>query len=604
MCGISLIIRKNKDNQDGAAAIRRMAEAQAHRGPDGKGFHYLNWENEELWFGHNLLSLSGNLESSRQPMLTEDGHCGLIFNGEIYNAPQLRSVLEESGQVFRGDSDTEVLLYWIRKQGRRGLSALHGMFAFIFWDSRKKLLIIHRDGSGIKPLYFSRNRNYLIFASEPAAMFASGLFDYHPDTEAIRSYLNYKFIPAPLTAWQGMQQLLPGECLEYWESKPMQFGINAPDFPPPRNLQEAMDEAFSAVIPASRPFGIALSGGIDSGLILAWCVRQGLKPALFSIRFAKGSSSWPDTRAAEEMAARFGLSVNWVDSGPEDFLEITRCLHPWDILVADSALVLTRKLSEAARIKGIPILLSGAGADEYFGGYRRHAFFKNWIALTQSIPEPLKKFFLSAVRFGKLAWNNLSGDSTEALWQAAVSSRLNAALGEQEVLPLPAGHTLENMLEWDRRCYLTNDVLCISDLAGMSEGIEMRFPFLHPSMTSFASSVPLEERMGDGRKEMLRDEFRKYFGNNLADRPKQGFGISLPEFLLRKESGSYLEKTLQGIVQEKDLIRDPVKWKYFCLKALTKPAAFLPEWILLGRLDSWLKHYQKPTEDAAFPSTP
>ena len=606
MCGISLIIRKNKDNQDGAAAIRHMAEAQAHRGPDGKGFHYLNWENEELWFGHNLLSLSGDLENSRQPMLTEDGHCGLIFNGEIYNAPQLRAVLTEAGQVFCGNSDTEVLLHWIRKQGRRGLGDLQGMYAFVFWDSRKELLIIHRDGSGIKPLYFSRSRNYLVFASEPAALFASGMMNYSPDEEAIRSYLNYKFIPAPQTAWQGMQQLLPGECIEYWESKPMQFTIRAACPSVSGSLREAMDEAFSAVIPAGRPFGIALSGGIDSGLILAWCVRQGLRPALFSIRFPEGTSSWPDTSAAEEMAARFGLAVNWVDSSPEDFREITRCEHPWDLLVADSALILTRKLAEAARKNGIHILLSGAGADEWFGGYRRHAFFKNWIALTRTIPEQLKKSFLTAFRFGKLAWNNLSAESSEALWQTAVSTRLNLVLGEQNLLPLPetAGSILENMLEWDRRYYLPNDVLCISDLAGMAEGVEMRFPFLHPALAGYAASVPLEQRMGTGRKEMLRDEFRKHFGNQLADRKKQGFGISLPDFLVRKESHPELSKWLDRIGQEKDLIQDGEKWDNFCRHALSKPSAFLPEWIVIGRLDSWLRLHQKPTEEAAFPSTP
>jgi asparagine synthase (glutamine-hydrolysing) len=583
-----------------------MVEAQAHRGPDGHGFHYLNWENEELWFGHNLLSLNGDLESSRQPMLTEEGHCGLIFNGEIYNAPQLRADMIASGQVFRGNSDTEVLLHWIRKQGRRGLPFLQGMYAFVFWDSRKKLLIIHRDGTGIKPLYYSRNRNYLIFASEPVALFASGLMVYPPDTEAIKSFLNYKFIPAPQTAWQGIHQLLPGECIEYWESKPMQFAIPAPVASASGNLREAMSEAFSAVIPDGRPFGIALSGGIDSGLILAWCIDKGLKPALFSIRFCEGTSSWPDTIAAGEMAARYGLTVNWVDSGPEDFWEITRCEHLWDILVGDSALSLTRKLAEAARNKGIHILLSGAGADEWFGGYRRHAFFKNWIALTRMIPEQLKKSFLEAFRPGKLAWNKLTGESSESLWQAVVSTRLNSTLGEQNLLPLPEteGSLLENMLEWDRRYYLTNDVLCISDLAGMAEGLEMRFPFLHPAMTGFAASVPLEQRMGNGRKEMLRDDFRKYFGNDLADRPKQGFGISLPDFLQGKEAGPELSALLHRVGQEKDLNLQPDKWDLFCRQALSRPSDFLAEWIVLGRLDSWLRQHQKPTEEAAFPSTP
>ena len=572
-----------------------MVEAQAHRGPDGSGIHHLIWGEEEIWLGHNLLSITGSTELSRQPMLSADGRCGIVFNGQIYNAAFLRSQLLLEGDVFAGDSDTEVLLAWIRRYGRRGLRQLEGMYAFAFWDNAKELLLIHRDGYGIKPLFYARNRHYLIFASEPAGLFAAKLISFQPDISALPYFLNYKFIPSPRTAWQGMYCLPPGECMEYWQSKPMQFRI--PAHPEPRfgGFRQAMDEAFSAVIPADKPFGLALSGGIDSGLILKWCLQRNLKPLLFSIRFPENSPGFADTSAVMQMAAAFQLHIHWVDNTEADFDEITTCRNPWEALVADSALVLSRKIARAARAQGLKILLSGAGADEWFGGYRRHAFFRQWLQMERNIPEELQRWAMSAVRPGKLRWMQWDFGNTEGLWQSAVSSCLNGSLREIQSIPLPAegGPQLENMLRWDQQHYLPQDILWISDLAGMAEGIEARFPFLHPAITDFADSIPLEARMGSGRKEMLKDEFRRFFGYELADRKKQGFGISGPGFM---QSDVTQIRLLQWLDQlERHLppgFWHSVNWQQFKKDALKKPGKFLQEWISLGRLASWLESYE------------
>jgi len=569
-----------------------MVDAQAHRGPDGSGIHQLVWSEEEIWLGHNLLSITGSTELSRQPMLSADGRCGIVFNGQIYNAAFLRSQLLLEGDVFAGDSDTEVLLAWIRRYGRRGLKQLEGMYAFVFWDNAKELLLIHRDGYGIKPLFYARNRHYLLCASEPAGLFAANLISFQPDISALPYFLNYKFIPSPRTAWQEMHSLQPGECMEYWQSKPMQFRI--PAHPEARfgGFRQAMDEAFSAVIPANKPFGLALSGGIDSGLILKWCLQRNIKPVLFSIRFPEDSPGYADTSAVMKMAAAFQLTIHWIENTEADFDEITSCQNPWEALVADSALVLSRKIARAARAQGLKILLSGAGADEWFGGYRRHAFFRQWLQLEGSIPEELQRWAISAVRPGKLRWMQWDFGNTEGLWQSAVSSCLNASIQEISAIPLPkgTGSLLENMLRWDQQHYLPQDILWITDLAGMAEGIEARFPFLHPAITEFADSIPLEERMGGGRKEMLKEEFRRFFGNELTDRKKQGFGISRPEFLQSEAMQNRLMQWLDEL--ERQLPPDfwhNENWNRFKKEALKKPGKFLQEWMSLGRLNSWLK---------------
>ena len=593
MCGISLIIRKSGNTGSEKEAILRMVRAQSHRGPDGTGLHHLQWKNEEIWLGHNLLSITGTGEQGRQPMSSPDGNCGVVFNGEIYNADRLRKQLMEEGIQFNGDSDTEVLLNCLQLYGRRALEMLEGMYAFVFWDSQKEELLIHRDSYGIKPLFYAENETYLIFASEPAGIFAAGLMEFSPDTGALPYFLNYKFIPAPRTAWKEIRSAEAGEVLEYREgklihSKPV--SIPEAKF---LSLKEAMNEAFRAVIPADQPFGLALSGGIDSGLILAWCLEHRLKPVIFSVEFPEGSAGFSDTQCVKNLACKLDLEVNWISNEDEDFREITSCRNPWELLVADSAMILTRKIAKAAREKGLKILLSGAGADEWFGGYRRHAFFRNWLRIEKLIPEFLKRWLITGLRPGKLRWMNPADGNIAALWQAVVSSCLQSSLRCLPLIPLPAGagNELEKMLRWDQKYFLPQDVLLITDFAGMAEGIETRFPFLHPALTSFADSIPLEQRMQGGRKGMLRDLYRDYFGPALAGRKKQGFGISSPHFLSEATGRMQLKQWCSELTRELPEIWNYPEWNNFQQAALKSPEKFFQEWIRIGRLCSWLQAF-------------
>lgn len=599
MCGISVIIRKITDEQDCSAAIQRMVNSQKHRGPNGEGFHYLNWETEEIWLGHNLLSITGSLQNANQPFLSEDKNCGIIFNGEIYNYEILRKELSHAGIKIFGDTDTEVLLAWVRQFGRRGLKRLEGMFAFVFWDSQKRLLIIHRDGFGIKPLFYARNKNYLLFASETTALFASGLMNFQANISALPYFLTYKFIPGHLTAWTGIRQLLPGECIEFWESKPMHYTI--PNELPAKfdGLKEAMDAAFSAVIPKNQDFGLAMSGGIDSGLILSWCLEHGYKPQIFSIRFPENTPLFADTAAVEALSNSIGFEVNWVDIPNADAIEYLSSAG--DPLIADSAMVLTKLIANAANEKGLKILISGAGADEWFGGYRRHQFFKRWLSFRSRFPW-LLKFISNKIPLGKLRWMNLKSNEPEEIWQAAVSTCLKFVNKEPLQIPLPAGEFdfLEKALRWDQQHYLVEDILFMTDYACMQHGIEGRFPFLHPAITDYASGIPAEIRLGKGRKEILTNEFARRFGTKLALRKKQGLG--LPSGIINEEIFSI--ENLQAYAKELTLnypeIVEAESFKKFCDAAIKHPQSYFQEWYSIISLLRWLKGNQNP-EGAAFP---
>jgi asparagine synthase (glutamine-hydrolysing) len=269
-------------------------------------------------------------------------------------------------------------------------------------------------------------------------------------------------------------------------------------------------------------------------------------------------------------------------------------VQPWEPLIADSAMVLTRKIAKAAREQGIKILLSGAGADEWFGGYRRHAFFRNWLKLENNIPKVLKWYLFSGLRPGKLRWMNALDGSSAGLWQAAVSSSLNSSLSTKPLIPLPSGGDgeLESMLRWDQNYYLPQDVLLMTDFAGMAEGIETRFPYLHPALTCFADSVPIARRMNGSPKAMLRNLYRAYFGNSLTLRKKQGFGISEPEWLSEEASRSVMQKWCSQLSAElPDFWKHP-EWKNFQQAALESPGKFFQEWMRIGRLSSWLHTFR------------
>jgi asparagine synthase (glutamine-hydrolysing) len=360
-------------------------------------------------------------------------------------------------------------------------------------------------------------------------------------------------------------------------------------------ISDAIDQAFSAVIPSGIPFGIAFSGGIDSGLILAWCLKKGLKPTIFSVRFAENSSGYSDTRAVEEIAEKFGLDICWVESEDADFRKACSCPAEAGPLVADSAYVLTRKIAESARRRNLRVLLSGAGADEWFGGYRRHAFFRRWLSIEDKIPDRLLSWALSALKPGKLRWSGAESGSAEELWQAAVSSSLSTSLREGAKIPLPAGKAglLDQMIRWDQQHYLPGDVLWMTDMAGMAFGIETRFPFLHPSITGYADSIPLSRRMGRGRKEMLSELFSQHFGRKLAGRSKQGFGISAPDYLSHPETLKELIAWMDEISSKLPDLWNETALAEFREAALKNPSAYLQEWLSLGRLASWLKGFRK-----------
>lgn len=594
MCGIHLIVQKSKAGDENSGPILRMIESLEHRGPDGSGNLHLNWGDEQVWIGHNLLAISADVKNARQPLVSEDGITGIVFNGQIYNHSELRNLLEKDGIFVKNPSDTAVLLAWIQVHGRKGLRKLEGMYAFVFWDSLKKLLIIHRDGYGIKPLFLARTRHTMAVSSEPYALFASGLFQFSIDKKAISYYLKYKFIPPNYSPWTGLKLIPPGEVIEYWEGKPMHFQVHSERLHPKGiSGRQALDKGFSAVIPANEPIGLLFSGGLDSTLILTWCLQNGISIKPFSIRFQGfGNQHFDDQESARYLAEKLGVEVEWVDVGMEDLANLLSFPNGKLPIVADSAWWLTNLLAQRAKEFGIRILLSGAGADEWFGGYRRHWYYHQWQKINPYFPDRWQRPILQKLKMGNpLDKSGHSQRVSELVWDAAVSSRLSGFLKNQPSLyhthQQKSNSALQESLHWDQREYLPNDVLAVSDFATMAHGIEGRFPYLHPSITNWAESFSAEERMEGGRKHLLLQFLSPDLNEYFRKKKKHGFGVPM-EALLKSQIGkSWMN---EQVLSQKEFFSNwftEESWQEFLSK--WSPEKMAQEGFALGWLSKWME---------------
>ncbi len=589
MCGIHLIIQKEGEPDDGNIAIEKMVRALSHRGPDGFSWKKLEWKGENIWVGHNLLAISETKENAKQPMFGDDGSFGIVFNGQIYNHLQLRSVLEKRGVQFKNNSDTETLLYWVKIFGRRGLQELKGMFAFVFWDTKRKLLISHKDGYGIKPLYIARNRKYLVISSETKAIIESGLFPFSINKDKIGQYLQYKFIPGDETMWYGIKSFKPGEIMEYWEEKPLHFILQKQkSIKNPATLRQAISEGFSQVIPERMPCGLMLSGGIDSTIILNFCLENGIEVVPFSIRYSFGKpEDFADQQAVEYLAERFKLEINWIDIGlteMDSFLDFPNGKNP---LVADGAWYLTEKIALEANKLSLKVLLSGAGADEWFAGYRRHFFFNQWLKFEKFIPEKIKYNLVKQFMGQRFSLNNAQSLNSSEIWKTATSSKLTPLVKESNQIAKPINiKSLEDALLWDRQNYLPNDILNITDLATMANGIEGRFPFLHPEITDFASRFSSHELLKNGRKWILKEYLKPLTSEKFVNRKKRGFGLPL-EYYFSTENG---RNRISKCLSDPALIPffNAEQWQEKSARMKAKPENWTMELLSLFWLSKWL----------------
>jgi len=555
MCGIFGVIFPNGQRKVDA---QRAVASLRHRGPDGHGIV----EGQGYLLGHTRLAVIDLSSAASQPMVSSDGQVVVVFNGEIYNHRDLRRELEDQGVAFRSRSDTEVILSGYRVWGPDVVRRLDGMFAIGIFDVTQQRLLLARDRVGKKPLFYWYQNGELRFASEPKAIFASGVLA-EVDTETLPALLSFGYLSAPRSAFRGVSQLAPGAVLSlerdreaqidhYWKpgfaKKPLTVPLDEAIVEVRRRVIEAVERRLEADV----PLGAFLSGGLDSTIVVGVMARLlGRKVKTFSLGF-EGDSRYDETSFARQAAKVFETDHQEFVVKPEAMDILDDLVRAHDAPFGDSSAIPMSIVSRLARSQ-VTVSLTGDGGDDIFCGYNRFLVTEALERLPSGIGGLAKKIgaFLppsgsERSRLGQvrrllaLADSSLSEKLTNLHpYFGSDSARLlrpelrsTAALPSQctdRVLSRSWASTpLARILDHGFQTYLPDDLLVKADRSSMMHSLELRSPFLDTALIEYVSELPDSyRRRGLTKKYILRRAFEDIVPKAILHRPKMGFGVPL-----------------------------------------------------------------------------
>jgi asparagine synthase (glutamine-hydrolysing) len=567
MCGFNFILdKKLKINE---VHITNMASATRHRGPDETSqSHYDYLHKSRVWFSASRLAITDQSMYGSQPMQSHDGRYVLVFNGEIYNYSTLRNKLEAMGCRFYGQSDTEVLLQWLIKYREKSQQSLEGMYSFVFVDLQDGLILMSRDPSGMKPLFYYHNDDFIIISSEIRGILASGLVEKSLNTRQIQNYLSFRYAIKPETLIQQVYQLEDGCQIRYMDGK---FHYHKPEptnddttliRPGVKDLEDALSLSVQRHIHTSVPGGLLLSGGVDSTLLLAILQKLSYKLPAFSLVNSESESAFgtQDYLYARKAAKQFGATHHVIDMKVKDLDLFEDFLESVDHPIADHGAYSNWLICKYAS-GHVKYVLSGAGADELFAGYNRHwAYYKYLRHYRILMPAlPLMKYsaqwlpdgfdhpFRKSFRLYKKLISGLDRNP-ETTFQNFQKLRDVYLIPDLRVASTPYEFNAERLfrraLDQDLHGYLSSDVLAISDQMSMRWGLEMRMPYLDENVIRLAQNAEALYLISKGRKWMLKKLLQNMGAAEFAFRKKEGFGLPLGKWL-RKKEGRYLLESLQ-----------------------------------------------------------
>lgn len=541
----------------------RMTNVITHRGPDDVGY----WESGDISFGMRRLAIV-DLETGQQPLFNEDKTIAVVFNGEIYNYPELREELILQGHRFRTDhSDTEVIVHLYEQHGDEFLHKLNGMFAIAIWDMPRKRLLLARDRAGIKPIYFSRIENRLVFASEIKSILKHPGLKVEPDFVALSHYFSLKNIPAPRSAFKGIEQLRPGEFLVFengqlsrkvWWRPVFNEDLSRDEVETSSKIRSLLEDAVRLQMRADVPFGAYLSGGVDSSSVVALMSNiGGRRVKTFSLVYAdEVGHKVPDREYARLVSEEFGTEHHeYFLSFPEVADSISEVIEAFDepFSGVTSTYFLTRLISQHVKVA-----LSGDGADEIFGSYLAHRLAQplhnldkmriNTGSLSSEdrrLLEPYadKLAYLSSIleigneserRAALYLWQDIR---KRELFSEKMLRHIGTATTQELIAQRYAeagtSDPLNRALYCDFVTLLPDQVLSFVDRLSMAHSVEVRPPFLDHRLIEFAASIPGNQKIREGReKHILKEAVRGLIPQSVIDRRKEGFVLPIDYWLL------------------------------------------------------------------------
>lgn len=587
MCGFTGWFRIGIESAQRCPLLEKMCSAIAHRGPDDRGIY----TDDHVGLGFQRLSIV-DLEGGHQPMISDDGGVVISFNGEVFNHAALRCELAREGESFRSHSDTEVILKLYQRRGIESVARLNGMFAIAIWDKRQGVLHLIRDRLGVKPLYYARVGNALLFGSEIKSILASKRIERSVNPRAVWDYLTFRYVPGPQTIWDGIFKLPPAHRLEFrldddvptisrwWDMSMAPPAVEKSLHEYDEEFRHLFEDSVRLRLQADVPVGITLSGGLDSSAVVAAAASPALHT--FSVAFADA----PDTNElayARTVSKAFSTQHHEVVIDEKDFLDfLPDFVWHTDEPLADLASIPLNYVSRLAR-QEVKVVLSGEGADEIFAGYDfdRCALFWDQVARESAGRRPgagllsrlAAPFSARARQLGGLVptitdqRHVAEPISMTNLWSSAEKREMLSSTQSwpdsmdavrSHLARLGNGEPLNQVLYSYCQDWLVEDLLMKADRMSMANSLELRTPFLDYRLVEWAGRLPVHLKAGPDAagnyrtKEILRRYAEPRLPREIVERPKQGFPVPVYGWL----SGSLAPWSREILLESKAQLAD------------------------------------------------
>ena len=581
MCGICGELTFDAGAAADLDTLVSMRERLRHRGPDDQGLWLSADRRAGLAF--RRLAIIDLRAEANQPLPNEDGSVRVVFNGEIYNFRTLRDELKSRGHRFLTDGDAETIVHLYEEHGADFVHKLDGMFAIGLWDDRARRLVLARDRAGKKPLFYYRDAQRLVFASEIKAILAHPAVTVSLDEREIPSYFMYGYVPHPSTFYRGIQQISPAGVMtidldgratekKYWHLTFPEAG-SAPtcDYAAARErVRELVTAAVSRRLVSDVPLGAFLSAGVDSTIVVGLMSRLTPRPVkTFTIGF-EGDAAYDETAGARQVSARFKTDHIEFRVRPSAVDLVDRLVWHHDGPFGDSSAIPTYLVSQLTR-EHVTVVLTGDGGDELFAGYLRfgaalaaeklpRAAGAVMSAALRALPrgETERHLLARARRFARYMhlpllervarWNSLFQEDLRDLLQPGVvdsDERIDPLRNiQRDVEAFGRLSPLGRLLAANFASYLPDDLLVKTDRCTMANALEARAPMLDTALMEYVASLPDDCKLrGRTTKAVLRDAFTDLLPSEIANRPKTGFGVPLDGWF-RGELRDFVRDTL------------------------------------------------------------
>lgn len=554
--------------------LEKMTRTMVHRGPDDEGYHL----DGPLGFGFRRLSII-DLEGGHQPMSDREESVWVVFNGEIYNFPELKSQLEALGHVFRTRCDTEVIVLGYKQWGDDVLNHLNGMFGLAIWDARRKRLVIARDPFGIKPIYFRIEHGSVYFGSEIRPVIATSREKPEVDPTSLNLFLRYRFTPSPRTVFKGVQKLAPGSMLvfekgEYhsrlwYQFKPVPFSPMKSDGEAREELLELYKRSVKRHLLSDVPVGLLLSGGVDSALLLALMNLNGKSWRTYTVGYGESFADDELVDAADTAAALSSQHTPVLltrQTFEENLPKIVACLEE---PVATPSIVPMYFVCKRAR-EDVKVALIGQGPDELFGGYRRHLglrYGRMWGGLPKWMRDPVTSAINALPRNETLKrgvhslaipdrlrrYQNvlslLPGEKIDGLFQDGL---IGATTGDEilscwrEFAPLLSEtDELGGFQFLELRSTLPDELLMYADKLSMAHSLEARVPYLDKEIVEYTERLPARFKVRNGSMKWLhRQVCQAFLPARILKRKKRGFAMNVVDDWFQSSRHQKMEEIL------------------------------------------------------------